>query len=191
MMFLRTILRNWRLLAAAITAAGIVHLWTTLISVRSGATPGFTQLTADLPVNQISYLPEITPESQKLPFMMPDVRYAVCHYDASDGPIRVRAEVPGPGWSLSLHAPAGDNFLYVPGTEDRATTVNILLKAPSKRFETETLGTVAVAQGSPEIKLNSPVGVAIYKAPIDALAFRRQIDERLNSFKCFQERRRS
>ena len=189
MKFLRMILRNWRLLAAAVTAAGIVHLWTTLAAVHNNAVPGFIQLAEELPVNRISYLPEVTPENQKLPFMMPDVRYAVCRYDATNGPIRIRAHVPGPGWSLSLHSPIGDNFLYVPGTDDRATNVNLLLRAPKRNIEVKSFGTSTPTQGSPEINLKSPIGVAIYKAPVGALAFRRQIDERLNSFKCFQERR--
>ena len=67
MKFLRMFTRNWRLLAAAITAAGVIHLWTTLTSVHNNAVPGFVQLADDLPVNRISYLPEVTPDSQKLP----------------------------------------------------------------------------------------------------------------------------
>ena len=186
MNLIRLILRNWRLLLSAFVAAVVIHLWTTLAAVTNQTTPAFARLAAKLPVNQISYLPEVTPQNQMLPFMLPDVRYAMCRYDASDGAIRIQAVIPGPGWSLSLHAPNGDNFLYVPGTADRATRINLVVKSSRNFVDGKGIEAAAptTAAGRPEIKVENPVGVAIYRAPVDAIALRRMVDEQLNSFRC-------
>ena len=186
MNLLRLILRNWRLLASAFVAGVIVHLWTTLAAVSNATTPAFARLAAKLPVNQISYLPEVTPQNQMLPFMLPDVRYAICRYDASERAIRIQAVIPGPGWSLSLHSANGDNFLYVPGNEDRATTINLVVKSSQNVANQQGIEAAAPAAGAgtPQIKVKNPVGVAIYRAPVSAIALRRLVDEQLNSFRC-------
>jgi len=119
-----------------------------------------------------------------LPFMMPDVRYAICPFDATDAPVRVSAAIPGPGWSLSLHTPKGDNFLYVQGTDDRSTDVNIMLKAPGTVFEAKNISAIQPTRQAPQLKLTHARGVAIFSAPIGAFAYRRLADEQLNSFKC-------
>lgn len=187
---LQLIANNWRLLLAALTAAGVVHLWTTLTAVQSRETPAYARLIAGLPVNQISYLPELTPQNQKLPYMMPDIRYAICPYDASTGPVRIRATIPAAGWSLSLHTPDGGNFMFVPGTDERRSNVDLVLRATRTVLEARTVSTAQPATPTPEVKLSEATGVAIFRAPVGALAFRERIDRLLNSFKCFLERRR-
>lgn len=191
MKFLRLILNHWRLLLSAFTAGAIIHIWTTLTTVPSEDSPAYQQLVAELPVNKIAYLPEVTPETQKLPFMMPDVRYAICPFDATNGPIRINAAIPAPGWSLSLHTPNGENFLYVQGTDDRATNVNILLRAPGTVIEAKNISEIQPSRQTPEFKLTHAIGVAIYSAPIGAFAYRRMADEQLNSFRCQATTRRS
>ena len=81
MKVLRVLGANWRLLLAATIAAMIIHIWTTLAAVREDDSPAYAALVKDLPVNQISYLQPVTPRTQALPFMMPDIRYAICPFN--------------------------------------------------------------------------------------------------------------
>lgn len=182
--------QNWRLLLAALTAAGIVHICTTLATVHYGEVAGYTLLAAQSPANQINYLPEVTPQNQSLPFLMPDTRYAVCRFDASNSTVHIRAELPEPGWSLSMHAPNGDNFLFVAGTIDRTTKINIVVNPRDPKFEAKTLAELPEKKKSPVITIKREHGIAIFKAPINALAFRRLADEQLNLFECYEERRK-
>jgi len=181
--------RNWRLLLAALTAAGIVHICTTLAAVHTGDAPGYTQLAAELPINQISYLPEVTPQNQRVPFMMPDTRYAVCLFDASEGVIRIRAAIPAPGWSLSMHTPTGDNILFVPGTAERITQLDIAINPGGQIFDTKSITQINQKKESPVISVKKRRGIAIYRSPVNALAFRRIADEQLNAFECYRERK--
>lgn len=184
MKVLRVLGSNWRLLLAATIAAMIIHIWTTLAAVREADSPAYTSLVKDLPVNQISYMEPVTPNSQQLPFMMPDIRYAVCPFDVTNSDVQVKAELPGPGWSLSLHAPNGDNFLYVPGIDDRKIDIDFTLRAPGSVFEAKNIEQLAAGPQTPALSLKHATGVAIFRAPVGALALRRQTDERLNSLKC-------
>lgn len=189
MTVLRILGANWRLLLSATIAALIIHLWTTLAAVSNSDSPAYTSLVKDLPFNQISYMQPVTPESQQLPFMMPDIRYAVCRFDVAKQDVRLKAELPGPGWSLSLHSPNGENFLYVPGTEDRKINIDFTLRAPGSVFEAKDIRQLSASQQAPALDLKYTKGVAIYRAPVGALALRRETDERLNSLKCFPVRR--
>ncbi len=191
MKFLRLLRGNWRLLLAALTAAGIVHIWTTLNAVQNDEATGYRRLASALAVNQISYLPPVTSQNQRLPFMMPNRRYAICRYDARRAPVRIRAELPAPGWSLSLHRPNGDNFMYFPGTNERVTKLNLVLEPAAKSVVTTSLGALAPAQKAAELEVTSAAGLAIYKAPVSSLAVRRLVDEQLSTFECFQEHRRN
>ena len=123
--------------------------------------------------------------------MMPDTRYAICRFDGRHGPIRVRADVPAAGWSLSIHAPNGDNFLFVPGTDERVTKLNILLKPPGTVFEGRSISVLQPERKSPQIELTRSEGLVVFKAPVSALSLRRLIDEQLGTFECFQEATRS
>lgn len=189
MRVLRLLGGNWRLLLAATIAAMIIHIWTTLAAVRETDSPAYVSLVKDLPSNQVSYMPPISPDTQHLPFMMPDIRYAVCRFDVSKQDVRVQAELPGPGWSLSLHAPNGDNFLYVPGIEERKVNVDFTLRAPGSIFEAKNIEQLSASQQTPTLNLKHVEGVAIFRAPVGALALRRQTDEQLNSLQCFAVKR--
>ncbi len=189
MKVLRVLAGNWRLLLAATIAAMIIHIWTTLAAVRETASPAYTALLDGLPVNRISYFEPVTPKTQRLPFMMPDIRYAVCPFDVSKQNVRLKAELPGPGWNLSLHAPNGDNFLFVPGTDERKIDVDFTLRAPGLVFEAKNIQQLSADQQAPSLNLEHTRGVAIFRAPVGALALRRQTDERLNSLKCYAVRR--
>jgi uncharacterized membrane protein len=190
MMIIGIFLRNWRLLTSALVAAMVLHIATTLTVVGHATTPAFDRLASLVAINRVSVLDEMTPENQPLPFMMPDVRYAMCRFDATTSPVRVRAHLPGPGWSLSLHAPSGENFLFVPGSSERATNVELVLETGKNTAERKGIAELESenSRPSPEVRLKSPTGLAVYSAPVKAFALRSQVDRRLDTFQCLPTR---
>ena len=122
---------------------------------------------------------------------MPDIRYAICPFNVAKQDVRLKAELPGPGWNLSLHAPNGDNFLFVPGTSDRKISVDFTLRAPGLIFEAKNIQQLTTEQQAPTLDLKHVRGVAVLRAPVGALALRRQTDEKLNSLKCYPLRQRA
>lgn len=177
-------LQQWRLLAAALVAGGIIHILVTLSSAQIREATAYKVLAKGLPVNQVAFGTPITDKAQPLPFFSPDALYSYCRYDASTSRIRVTAKLPEVGWSLSLHAPGGQNFYFVPGTSDRETEVRLILEPPGNVFALGTTEVGGASQGIPVIKLPHVRGLIILKAPIKGLAYRRQTDEQRAAFNC-------
>lgn len=184
MTILRAIIAHWRLLAASLVGAAIVHIWATLAATDQEVMPGYAALTANLPVNQITYLDPISPDNQPLPFLMPDTLYAICRFDTSEGSMRLKATLPEAGWSLSLHAPSGSNYYFVPGTDQRVTSLDLILQTAGAAFLTAPDPTSPGTVARPKVLLPNAHGIAVLRAPIKGLAYRRLSDELRSTFSC-------
>ena len=118
-----------------------------------GSGNAYQQLRATLPLNRMVVLPAPASGKQILPYLQPDMLYAMCRYELTGGPVSVTAAVSGPGWVLSLHTPEGDNFYVMPGQQLRRGEVSFLL-VPSGSAKPLTLsGTPA----QPTPRLPRPV----------------------------------
>lgn len=173
-----------RLLAIAATVAGIVHICATFAMPTLTGSRTFRQFAGTLATNRIDVLPPITPTSQPLPFMAPDVRYAVCRYDTSVGPVAVTVSLPDTGWMLVLYTPEGDNFYHVTGQSARRTTLSLLLVPPSE----QVIGTPAEAQtatpaGAP-ITVATRQGLLFVRAPERGTAYRQDVEAELRKARC-------
>lgn len=184
MKLMRPIITNWRLLSSALVAAAIVHIVVTLSASATGDAAAFRALSSGLPVNDVAFGKPVSATAQALPYLSPDALYAFCHFDASTSRIRVRAKLPEAGWSLSLHAPGGENFYYVPGSARQETHVELVLEPPGNVFAHGTIDISAANQTIPTVKLPDVRGLVILRAPIKGLAYRRLSDEQRATFKC-------
>ena len=125
---------NWRLIAAAMFAVGILHILATLAAPELAVSRAYDRMAGNLPVNTMQLLPPITPTTQPLPFMSPDARYALCRFDTGKGAVAVTASLPGPGWILALYTPEGDNFFASVAQPGRRTEVSLLLVPAAEHF---------------------------------------------------------
>ena len=124
---------RWQVVAVALVCGGIVHIAATLLVPHLATGNAVQRLFADLPANRMRVLPATRPDSQSLPFMSPDARYAVCRFDIGGGPIVVSALLPDKGWSFALYTPDGDNFYAVPAPDARRAEVSFVLVPPVER----------------------------------------------------------
>lgn len=180
---------NWRFLGAAFCAAAILHIILTLAAPEIAAAPPYTRLRAILPANKMIVLPPITADTQPLPFMSPDARYAMCRFDSTKGPVTITASLPGPGWTLSLHSREGENFYTAVAQPGRTSNVSLVLIPTDERFT----GLTPEAKGrsiavDSALTLVAPNGIAIVRAPDTGLSFRAINEAELARAKC-EERR--
>ena len=180
--WLRTRLRV--LLLAVITAA-ILHIVATLAAPRlAGSTP-FSKLAPVVPLHKLLVMPAIAPSTQPLPFMAPDVRYAMCRYDTGKGPVTVSARLPGRGWALALYTPAGDNFYTASGQDGQSTDIVLQLTPVADRF----LGLTPEARGKASeavtsLDIATDKGLIVIRAPDRGLAYRAETDAILKRANC-------
>lgn len=176
--------REWRLVAAALVAGAIVHIVVTLYGAQIGQTRAYAALVGPLPINQVVFAPAVDAEGSLLPFQAPDSLYAYCRYDATTARIRLKAGLPEAGWTLSLFTARGENFYHVPGTDAQTTNVELTLVPPGNVFVDGGQSMPASGPVIPQVRLPDPRGIAILRAPIKGLAYRRLTDEMRGAFSC-------
>jgi uncharacterized membrane protein len=86
------------LLLGGALLGGIVHLATVMALPRTATHDAYSRLAANAPVNTVVALPPPTPDSAPMPFMDPAFVSAVCRYDLSTGPVKLRVPV-GPSYT--------------------------------------------------------------------------------------------
>lgn len=177
---------KWRLVAAALVAVGILHILATLATPSLTGASAFARLKPALKdANKMVVLPPLAPDKQALPFLSADVRYAICRYDTSRGPVAVKASLPDAGWSLSLYTPEGDNFYVATGATGQTTDLSIVLVTSDERF----MGLTPEARGLPasrqaSVTTSTRQGLVVLRAPDKGRAYRAQIEAQMKTASC-------
>lgn len=177
---------KWQVVAVALVCGGIVHITATLLVPHFATGNAVQKLIADLPVNRMRLLPATSPESQPLPFMSPDMRYAVCRFDIGSGPIAVNALLPDKGWSLALYTTDGDNFYAVPAPDARRAEVSFVLVPPIERptFGFLHLGRAAAEVSASEIAVPQREGLVVVRASLRGQAYAKEVEAQLARASC-------
>lgn len=177
---------GWRVLLAGVLLGGIVHVCATLATPSLSSGHAYQLLHEKLPLNRMLVLPPQAPGRQLLPYLPPDMLYAMCRYDLSNGPVAVTAVVADAGWALSLHTPHGANFYVLPGQPLRRTEVSLLLvpsgpdPSPGPRRDGQT-----------DTPITSPTlqGLVVLRGPLRGLAWAAEAEATLRRASCTTARR--
>lgn len=174
-----------RVILLAVLAAAILHIAATLAAPRlAGSTP-FVRLSPIAPLHKFKVLAPVTPQNQPLPFMSPDVRYAICRYDTAKGPVSVTVRLPSRGWTVSLYTPEGDNFYTALGQDGQPSDIALQLTPIADRFlglTPEARGKVAEATSS--LSIATGKGMVVVRAPDRGLAYRADTEATLKKATC-------
>lgn len=96
---------------------GIVHLGIVLYLPNTATQDAYARIAAVSPVNAVVPLPAPAAGKSIVPFMDPAFAAAVCRYDLSAGPIKLRAPVSPAYTSVSFHTDKGIAYYAI---NDRA-----------------------------------------------------------------------
>lgn len=176
---------NVRLVLTALAAIGILHIVSTLSAPSLAVAPAMDRLKPLLPLNAMVVLPPVVPGAQPLPFMSPTVRYAMCRFSTTQGPLEVSARLPNAGWTLSVHLDSGENVYSTAAEAGRDPNVRILLMPADDRFlglTPEARGIAREGPGALEVRASS--GIVVVRAPELGIAFTREIEVDLVQAKC-------
>jgi uncharacterized membrane protein len=174
-----------RLLLVAVLSAAILHILATLAAPQLVDSTPFARLSKVAPLHKMQLLDQITPQTQPIPFMAPDVRYALCRYDTSKGSVAVSARLPGRGWTLGIYTPEGDNFYTALGQDGQPTEIALVLTPIADRF----LGLTPEARGkisdaAPTLNLPSGRGMVVIRGPDRGIAYRSETEAMLRQATC-------
>ncbi len=100
--------RSLLIVAAIAAGAHIAAVWLLPRALMLG--PIGLPLEEGAGINGIYHAPRADSRWRSVVRPSPDLFYSLCSFDLSQGPVRLRAEVPQTYWSLSLFAANSDNF---------------------------------------------------------------------------------
>ena len=115
--------------------AGLIHIVAVLTLPMLAPRNAQARLAALGPANTMIELPAAAPGRQAMPMMAPDVRYAFCRFDLTNGPIRLRAAIADELWLIALYTPEGENFYTVAGADMKRPQLDLIIAATDQTVE--------------------------------------------------------
>ncbi len=173
----------------AILTGGIVHIATTFSITALGTGSAYRTLRPVLPANELVVLPAQAPGAQLLPYLAPDMLYALCRFDLSRGPIEIAARLPEAGWSLALYTRQGDNFYATPGQNLKPTVAAFVLVPASDRLLNLQPGVRKTDVDVNQVTSPDAEGLVVIRAPLKGVAFEAAVQQELKRAKCTPMRR--
>ena len=176
----------------------ILHVGYVLAAPHLATRTAWRQLSPGLPINAMKILPAIKPGAQPLPFMAPDVRYAMCRFDLAAGPIEIKSRLLDPTWSISLFTAEGENFSTFTTLDLMKPEVEMVVAPSTERTLLQSVQTFLTrterehrGQRDPGIVVTSPSreGLAVIRAPIMGVAFQAEVETALASATCAQQKK--
>lgn len=100
-------------LLAGLLLGIIIHITSILTIPWAAEHNAWSRLAAVAKVNEVREIAAGAGERSLLPDIDPAMRYAICHYDLSQGVLQIRAPVPRTYWSLALYDRLGINYYVI------------------------------------------------------------------------------
>jgi len=109
--------------------AGLIHIVAVLTLPMLAPKSAHARLATLGPANTMIELPAAAPGRQVMPLMAPDVRYAFCRFDLTNGPVRLKATVADELWLIALYTPEGEKFYSVAGADMKRAEIDLVIAA--------------------------------------------------------------
>ncbi|MGE5260361.1 MAG: DUF1254 domain-containing protein [Actinomycetota bacterium] len=164
--------------------AGLIHVVAVLTLPVLAPKNAYARLAALGPANTMIELAAATPGRQAMPMMAPDVRYAFCRFDLTDGPVRLSATIGDDLWLFGLYTTEGDNFYAVAGADLKKRDVQFVIVSPDQTVE--DTGVDSPESSDEILVVNSPVseGIAMIRAPLKGPSRAARADQALKATSC-------
>lgn len=174
----------WLWIAASLCFGGIIHIIAILSLPYVAERDAWARLSAISSVNQMYVLPPVTEGTAPLPMMSPDVSYAFCRFDLSQGNVLMQPDLPAATWMLAIYTRYGENFYFLTGAEAKRKELRLLL-VPRERLARETVSE-KTEEGEEQIIVITPslTGIILVHAPVRSKAFIAETIDALQDITC-------
>jgi uncharacterized membrane protein len=168
----------------AVVLAGLIHIVAVLTLPMLAPENAWARLVPLGPANSMIMLPPPSPGQQVMPMMAPDVRYAFCRFDLTNGPVRLRATIPDDLWLIAFYTQQGDNFYTVAGTDMQRGQIDLVIAQADQPVA--EAGVDAPEESDEVVVVKSPVteGIAMIRAPLAGVSRTARAEEALKATSC-------
>ena len=191
---LRTV--YWGVVGAVLGA--ILHVTYVLAAPHLATGTAWRQLSPQLPLNAMKMLPAVKPGAQPLPFLAPDVSYAMCRFDLGAGSLEIKSRLLDPTWSISLFTANGENFSTFTTLDLMKPEIELVVVPNAERTLLQSMQTFLTrteretrGQRDPGIVITAPAreGLAVIRAPIMGVAFQKEVEAALAAATCAPQKK--
>lgn len=172
------------MLLTALVSGAVLHILTTFAVPVIGTVSAFDRLKWQLELNAMRVLPADPTGATPAPFLSPDMRYAMCRYDLTNGSVQVSAVLPDLGWSLALYTPQGDNFYTVPGQDGRVIESVFNINSASDRVLIPVPGVRRSDTDAANVTSPQREGLVVVRAPNTGTAYAIGVEAALRRATC-------
>lgn len=176
------ILRHWRWGLGLVLCAAITHIAFSFVMPHAFGFNAFTRMSRNLPTNQFVILPAAEPKAQVLPYQSPDVRYAMCRFDVTGGPVLSTARLPEPGWTYTIYTAQGEAVYAFAAPQ--FTEIAIAILPPGERFVDIVAATQRADTSITQIHVPTRQGIVVVRAPLRGRTYAAEIERDLTSAQC-------
>jgi len=176
--------RLWIAIPSALLLAGIIHVAAVLGMPHLAPSNAWERLAELVGTNEILVLPPATPEQQSLPLMAPDVRYAVCRFDISEGPVRLITPIQEGYWLIAFYTTEGENFYTISGAELKRDKIEFVIS--TKKEALFEVGASILDDIDDLIVVASPerTGIVVVRAPVAAPGYASRTEAAMQEISC-------
>ncbi len=175
---------SWYALTLALLFAGIIHIVAVLGIPQIAPRNAWTRLSTLADPNTLVVLPRPSSAHQSLPMMAPDMRYAICRYDLSRGPVRVSTQIPDELWIIAFYAPDGSNFYTISGGDIKRDKIDIIVSTQSDVLLDEETSSFLGAQVSVMVTAPQNFGLVMIRAPLKGAVYAERTERALRRASC-------
>lgn len=164
--------------------AGVIHLVAVLGLPYLAPSSAWERLSGLSETNKMLVLPVAGPEHQSLPMMAPDIRYAICRFDISEGPVRLSTQILDDFWVIAFYTPSGYNFYTISGGELKRDKIEIVIS--TKKEAIFEIGANILDDIDDLIVVASPehTGIAMVRAPLAGPNYAQRTEAALDRANC-------
>jgi len=160
---------SWFWVSAGLLLGGIIHISTIIALPYVSSNSAWERLRINTPANTMQILPPTRPDYQVLPLLAPDVRYGLCRYDVTKGPVVVRAQLLEPTWSVALYTPVSLNFYAITGADIKRNDL-VMVLTTAKEGEAASLPLLK-GSGALTVAVPGGKGILLLRAPLRSSAY--------------------
>ena len=178
----------FRLITLAVFGA-VIHICIILTMPYVSKGDAWGRLETTSKINELAILPDASSPNRPFAFMAPDVLYATCRYDLTDGPLQLRSPLPNDLWSIALYNRYGENYYLISGRDVQSNAVNLLVVNDKtidndKQEEQNISQSGTNAQRDITISAPSKTCIIVIRAPLPTPAFNDEVSAQLAKAYC-------
>ena len=176
---------NWRWVLITFVMAGIIHILAVLNLPSLAPKSAYVRLQNSLPVNTMKILNSVDEDNPIIPMLAPDVRYAICRYDLSNGPVTIKSGIPNEFFSIAAHDKIGQNFYIISGQALQRSDLYMVITQDKDTTQAEVdASEESDADDVIAVQSKDAEGIILLRAPVKGPSYANSVEAILSKATC-------